>query len=94
MEQELDDIILLDENGEEVHFAHILTFLYEGERYVALEPLDADTDLEAEEAEVVLFQIRQDDTGDIYTPIENEVLQNEVFDEFLSLLDEMDETEE
>ncbi len=86
---DLDDIILLDENGEETHFAHILTFLYEGERYIALEPLEENTDREnEEEAEVVLFRIAKEKDEDVYESIDNEILQNEVFDEFLRLMDE------
>jgi len=93
MEEMLDDIILLDENGVESHFAHILTFLYEGGRYVALEPIEEDTDLESDEAEVVLFSIESTPDGDIYEPIENEILLGEVFDEFLSLMEEQEEEE-
>lgn len=94
MEENLDlnDIVLVDDAGEEVHFAHILTFVYEGERYVAMEPIDEDTDVEnEEEAEVMLFHIVQEDGEDVYEPIDNEILQNEVFEEFLSLIEEEDE---
>lgn len=34
----LDEVVLLDEAGEPARFSHILTFLYEGERYIALSP--------------------------------------------------------
>lgn len=89
---DMDDIVLLDDNGEEAHFAHIMTFVYEGERYVALEPIGEDTDLEEEEeAEVVLFHIIQDKGEDVYESIDNEILQDEVFEEFLRLVDEEDE---
>lgn len=88
----MDDIVLIDDNGEEAHFAHLMTFSYEDERYVALEPISEDTDLdEEEEAEVVLFHISQDKGEDVYESIDNEILQNEVFDEFLRLVDEEDE---
>ena len=89
---DLDDIVLIDDNGEEAHFAHIMTLSYEGERYVALEPVSEDTDLdEEEEAEVVLFHVVTQKDEDVYESIENEILQNEVFDEFLRLIDEEDE---
>ena len=39
MEERLDEVVLLDENGEAARFSHVLTFLHEGERYVALEPI-------------------------------------------------------
>lgn len=88
----LDDIVLVDDTGEEAHFAHILTFVYEGERYVAMEPVTEDTDVEnEEEAEVMLFHIAQENGEDVYESIDNEILQNEVFDEFLSLMEEQEE---
>ena len=85
-----DEVVLLDENGSEARFLHVLTFLYEGERYVALEPADAEEESEAE-AEVVLLRVVSENGEDTYVSIDNEVLLGEVFDEFLSLMDEMDE---
>ncbi len=98
MEERFDEVVLLDENGEEARFSHILTFLYEGERYVALEPVEADAEPpamdEEEEAEVVLMRIVRGEDGDIYQPVENEVLLDEVFGRFLELMDELEEEEE
>ena len=34
-----EDVVLLDEDGKENTFEHILTFMYEGKKYVALSPL-------------------------------------------------------
>ena len=50
MEERFDEVVLLDENGEEARFSHILTFLYEGERYVALEPIEEGAEQPEEEA--------------------------------------------
>lgn len=98
MEERFDEVVLLDENGEEARFFHILTFLYEGERYVALEPVETDAEQSAtgeeEEAEVVLMRIVRGEDGDTYQPVENEVLLDEVFGRFLELMDEMEEEEE
>ena len=85
-----DEVVLLDENGSEERFLHVLTFLYEGTRYVALEPVDAEDESETE-AEVVLLKVENVDGEDTYVSIDNDVLLNEVFDEFLSLMDEMDD---
>ena len=76
MEERFDEVVLLDENGEEARFSHILTFLYEGERYVALEPIEegAEQPEEEEEAEIVLMHIVLGEDGDTYQPVENEVL--------------------
>lgn len=90
-----DEIITLtDENGEETAFEHVLTFLYEGERYVALIPVTEDASFdEDEEAEVVLLKIEHKDGEDVYTSIDNEVMLNEVFEAFIELMDEIEEEE-
>ena len=94
MEERFDEVVLLDENGEEARFSHILTFLYEGERYVALEPIEEGAEQPEEEAEIVLMHIVRGEDGDTYQPVENEVLLDEVFGRFLELIDELDEEEE
>ncbi|HWS29127.1 MAG TPA: DUF1292 domain-containing protein [Clostridia bacterium] len=83
-----DEVVLLDENGSEERFLHVLTFLYEGERYVALEPADQEDD--DEEAEVVILKVVNKDGEDSYVSIDNEILLDEVFDEFLTLMDEVE----
>ena len=93
MEERLDDVILVDEEGEQSRFAHVLTFLYEGKRYVALEPLEGEEE-DAEEAEIVLMEARQENGEDVYEPIQNEILLDEVFAEFLDLIEEKEEKEE
>mgnify|MGYP001532113462 CR=1 FL=1 len=81
---QMHGLVMLDENGEEARFSHILTFLYEGERYVALEPIEegAEQPEEEEEAEIVLMHIVRGEDGDTYQPVENEVLLDEVFGRF------------
>lgn len=86
-ENEKDIVTLLDENGEPARFEHIVTFPYEGARYVALAPEDEAGD---EEAEVMLLRIERKDSEDVYVTIDNEVLLNEVFEEFLDIMDEME----
>ncbi|HWQ58732.1 MAG TPA: DUF1292 domain-containing protein [Clostridia bacterium] len=85
--QEQDTIVLLDEGGEPARFEHVLTFFYEGARYVALVPEEEAGD---EEAEVILLRIEEKDGEDVYVSIENEVLLDEVFGEFLDLMDELE----
>ena len=96
MEERLDEVVLLDENGEAARFSHVLTFLHEGERYVALEPIEegGQTQDDDAEAEVVLMRIERGEEGDTYRPLENEVLLDEVFAHFLELMDELEEEEE
>ncbi|MDO4568152.1 MAG: DUF1292 domain-containing protein [Clostridia bacterium] len=80
-------VVLLDEDGERLEFEHVLTFAYEGQRYAALTPPD---DGEADEAEIVLLKIVRQDSEDVYVPIDNDVLLDEVFREFLDLMDEIE----
>ena len=82
---------LLDENGEEASFVHVLTFVYEGQKYVALEPAEQQDD---EEAEVVLLKVDTKDGQDYYNTIDNEILLNEVFNEFLDIVEEMEGEDE
>lgn len=85
--EEKDVIVLLDERGEETRFEHVLTFFYEGARYVALVP---EEEAEGDEAEVVILRIEEKDGADVYVSIDNEVLLDEVFSEFLDLMDELE----
>lgn len=88
---EFETVTLLDEDDKECVFEHIITFLYEGERYVALSPIDQADD---DEAEVILLKIEQSDGEDTYVTIDNEVLLNEVFGAFLEIMDEQEDGEE
>ncbi len=90
--EEQDEVTLLDENGKEVRFDHLLTFFYEGEKYIALLPVD---DVEnVGEDEVVLLHVVTKNSEDVYETIENEVLLDEVFDTFLELFEEIVEQED
>ncbi len=86
---EMVRITMIDENGNEAVFEHVLTFMYENERYMALAPEDAE---DAEEVEIIFMRIepRKLDGEDAYVYIDNEVLQEELFDVFMELLSEDD----
>ena len=90
--EEQDEVTLLDENGKEVRFDHLLTFFHEGEKYIALLPLE---DVEnVDEDEVVLLHVVTKNGEDVYETIENEVLLDEVFDAVMELFEEMVEQED
>ena len=89
-EEEIEIVSLVNEDGTEESFWHVLTFPYEGAKYAALVPED---EMDDEEPEVVFVRIDKDEAGDVYVPVENEVLNDELFDEFTSLLDEEEEEE-
>ena len=93
MEEKDTIVTLIDEdNGQEVDFDLLLTFSYEGKRYAALEPI---TEVEnVEEGEVVLLEIVKENGEETYRSIDNEILLDEVFNEFQELFDEEEEDEE
>ncbi len=86
---ETTEITLIDEAGNEISFMHILTFMYEDERYMALTP--SDTSEDDEEADIVFMHIVKANGEDGLEPVENEVLLDELFEVFCELLDSDDE---
>ncbi len=87
IEEGVDEVILLDEEGNEVSFDHIMTFFHENERYIALMPLDEVENVE--EGEVIILRVIKNGDEDVYESITNEVLLEEVFDTFIELFEEM-----
>ncbi len=92
MEEQNTLVTLIDEQGKEVEFDLVATFDYEKKRYAALIPID-DVDTVGED-EIVILEIVKTPDGEIYRPIENDILLDEVFNEFLEILDEMADGEE
>lgn len=85
-------VSLIDENGDEVEFDHLLTFKHLDQMYVALQPLD---DVEGiEEGEVVILQVVTENGEDQYITVENEILLEEAFQTFLELYEEMLDNED
>ena len=92
-EELISTVTLLDEEGKEVRFDHLLTFDYEGRRFIALMPMEEVEGIGDDE--VLLLTIQQDEKGeDIYVPVENEVLLDEAFDRFLELMEELEDEDE
>jgi len=92
MEEQSTIVELIDEHGTPVRFDLVMTFDYEGKRYAALLPLD-----EVEgvgEDEVVLLEVVKDKGGENYISIDNPILLDEVFNEFIELFDEMADGED
>jgi len=85
-------VTLIDEDGNEVDFDLLLTFDYEGKRYAALIPLDEVENVA--EDEVVILEIVKDETGESYRSLDNEILLDEVFEEFLTQFEELTEAED
>lgn len=93
--EEEDNIVeLTDEDGCVVRFEYITTVDYEGDNYVVLMPLDEEhpEDEQEEETEVVILKIEQDENGeDTYVTVDDEDVNQAVFERFLAMLEEEDE---
>lgn len=87
MEEQNTVIELVDESGNVVKFDLVMTFDYEGKRYAALLPIDHVENVEDDE--VVLLEVVKDKAGENFVSIENPILLDEVFNEFIELFDEM-----
>ena len=93
MEEQSTIIELVDESGNNVKFDLVMTFDYEGTRYAALLPVDNVEGVGDDE--VVLLEVVKDKSGENFVSIDNPVLLDEVFNEFIELFDEMaDEDDE
>lgn len=79
-------IELIDEDGKEFRFDHLLTFEYENQKYIAMMPID---DVEGVgDDEVMIMQVESEGDEDTYLPIEDENYLDRVFQEFLELWEE------
>lgn len=84
-------IELIDDDGNEVNFEHLMTLEHKGNVYICLAPLEEMEDVA--EDELVIMRILQDEEGnDYYSTIESEEELQEVFDKYLELA-ESDEEE-
>lgn len=96
IEETFEEITLLDEEGRPVKFDHVMTFLHEGEKYIALLPLEPVENVG--EDEVVLMRVVAEAGEDRYETIDNPVLLDEVFEAFLDqfgqMQDELDDEDE
>jgi uncharacterized protein YrzB (UPF0473 family) len=92
MEEQNTVIELVDESGTTVKFDLVMTFDYEGKRYAALLPIDNVENVGDDE--VVLLEVVKEKNGENFVTIDNPVLLDEVFNEFIELFDEMADGDE
>ncbi|MDR3051930.1 MAG: Holliday junction resolvase RuvX [Oscillospiraceae bacterium] len=91
--QEDNVVELVDEQGETVRFAHLMTLEHKGESYVILTALENTSD--SQEDEVFILRIDQDDQGeDCYVTVDDEDVMQAVFDEFVAICEQDDAAEE
>ena len=92
MELDQEAIIeLVDDEGNEVAFEHLMSLEHKGNVYICLAPLEPMEDVA--EDELVIMKILQDENGnDYYSTIDSEEELNEAFEKYLELA-EADEEE-
>lgn len=92
LDMEREDIVqLVDEDGNEVDFEHIMTLEHNGNAYICLVPVEPMEDVG--EDELVILRLETDEEGnDMYTTIDDEAELDEVFEKYLEIA-EADEDE-
>ena len=85
MELDQENIVeLVDDEGNDVRFEHLMTLEHKGGVYICLAPAEPMEDVE--EDELVIMKIIQDDNGnDVYSTIESEQELNEVFEKYCEI---------
>ena len=82
-------IVLTDEDGNEEEFRHLETIDYEGNVYVALEPVLNDDEIVNDVGDYVILQVVQDEDGEeSLVSIEDEDLIDKLADEFESMFED------
>ena len=76
-----------DESGESVQFLHLATLMHEGKEYIAV----TDAAEDDEECGVFFMEIISEDGEDSYSPVEDEQLQDVLFQQFVALMDVEDD---
>ena len=91
-DMEREDIVqLVDEDGNEVDFEHLMTLEHNGNAYICLVPVEPMEDVA--EDELVILRLETDSEGnDVYATIEDDAELDEVFDKYLEIA-EADEEE-
>ena len=85
-----DLIELVDEEGGTTLFEHMATLEHQGQIFLALTPAGDGTEEDDEDLEILIMQIQQDENGqDIYVRPE-ESLEEQVFEKFLKIMDDME----
>ncbi len=82
---EQDDIVeLIDEDGKEVRFEHLMTLEHNGKTYVCLAPAEPDDDIGDDEL-VILRIDTGDDGNDAYVTIDDDEELDDVFEKYLEI---------
>lgn len=85
LDMEREDIIeLIDEDGNEVSFEHLMTLEHNGKAYICLVPVEPMEDVA--EDELVIMRIETDEEGnDFYATVDDEAELDAVFEKYLEI---------
>lgn len=85
MDMDRENIVeLVDEDGQEVAFEHLMTLEHEGRAYICLVPVEPMDDVD--EDELVIMRIETDEEGnDFYATIDNDAELDAVFEKYLEI---------
>ncbi len=85
LDMQREDIIeLVDEDGNEVSFEHLMTLEHEGKVYICLAPVEEMEDVA--EDELVIMRIETDEEGnDFYATVDSEEELDAVFEKYLEI---------
>ena len=85
LDMEREDIIeLVDEDGNEVSFEHLMTLEHNGKAYICLVPVEPMEDVA--EDELVIMRIKTDEEGnDYYATVDSEEELDAVFEKYLEI---------
>ncbi len=85
-EEELDTVDLINEQGEIESYEHLATFPFRDSVFWAV--TEAGQDPEAEEVEVLLLEVAQDEKGEDVLRTPDPEIYDAAFDEFLRIAEE------
>ena len=94
-EMELDQeaiVELVDDEGNEVAFEHLMTLEHNGAYYIVLMAAEDLANEEDDEGEVLILKMDKDENGeDCYVTIDDDDEAQTVFDKFVAALEEEDD---
>ena len=94
-DEENNIVELIDEEGNTLHYEHLMTFEYKGEWYCAFTPVEDAQEGEDEEGEeVVIYRLVGGENDETLEPIEDDEKLDEVFAEFCNQYEDFEDADE
>lgn len=92
MNNEVDTVELMDEDGKKYVFENLLTFDVDDDFYIAMTPLEATDEFAMDE--VFIMKVVEDEEGESYLPIESQEELDALWNIFQDLYYEGEDVEE